>query len=118
MIQAQIFTALLNSAEVQAIVFGRVYPVRLPREVVLPAVVYHVAGIEPVSHLEGDSGVDNNTIELSCWAKDYSTVQSLVRAVRASLSGLMVTVEDQSDGEDLETRSYSVSLIVKAWSKL
>jgi hypothetical protein len=118
MIQEDIFNAISTSGAVVAIAGSRIYPIRLPREAVLPAVVYQVQGADPVATLDGDSRLDNNVIEIVAWAKDYATAQALVAAVRASLASLMVTVEDQGDGEDLDTRNYSVSLIVRAWSQV
>ena len=119
MIQAQIFTALTGSADVIAIAGSRVYPVRLPREAVLPAVVYQVPSIEPVSSMSGDSGIDNNTVAIVCWAKEYATAHELAYAVRNALiaSGLRIITESQTDGEDYETFGYSVSLNFKIWSE-
>ena len=118
MIQADIYTAITIDPAVQAIAGTRVYPVRLPREAVLPAVVYQVEGVDPVNNLAGDSGLDNSVIEIVCWAKDYATAQALAAAVRASLASLQVIIDDQGDGEDLETRNYSVTLMIRAWSRV
>lgn len=119
MIQAQIFTALDESADVIAIAGHRIYPVRLPREAVLPAVVYQIPSIEPVSSMSGDSGIDNNVVQIVSWAKDYSKAHELAFAVRKSLveSGLRIITESQNDDEDLETHSYSVILNFRIWSE-
>lgn len=120
MIQAQIFSALAASSDVQELVAGRVYPVRLPKDAVLPAVVYQVSGIEPIRSMSGDSGIDSASVQIAGWAKDYSTAHELGFAVRKALveSGLRIFTDSQSDEEDLETRSYAVVLSFRIWSDL
>ena len=119
MIQSQIFDAINASADVIAIAAHRVYPVRLPREAVLPAVVYQVPTVTPVSSMSGDSGIDNCTVDIVCWAKEYSTAHDLAYAVRKALveSGLRIITEGQNDEEDLETHSYGVSISMNIWSE-
>jgi hypothetical protein len=118
MIQSQIYEALSESAEVTAIAGSRIYPVRLPREAVLPAVVYQVPTVTPVSSMSGDSGIDNCTVTIVSWAKEYSTAHDLAYAVRKALveSGLRIVTEGQNDEEDLETHSYGVVLSMNIWS--
>lgn len=116
MIQADIFTALSNSSAVTAISGARIYPVRLPRDTALPAVVYFIPSTDSVNSMSGDSGVDNNSIQISSWAKDYKTAHLLANAVRASLSGIKATIDDVSDDEDAETMNYCVIMSVRAWS--
>jgi len=118
MIQAQIFTALAESADIIALADDRIYPVRLPRDSVLPAVVYQIPNIEPISSMSGDSGIDNATVQIVSWAKDYSKAHELAFAVRKALSesGLRIITESQNDDEDLDTHSFSVILGFKVWS--
>jgi hypothetical protein len=119
MIQSQIYDALTASADVSAIASSRIYPVRLPREAVLPAVVYQVPIVSPVSSMSGDSGIDNCTVNIVCWAKEYAKAHDLAYAVRKALveSGLRIITEGQNDEEDLETHSYGVSVSMNIWSE-
>lgn len=119
MIQALIYTAISQSPDVIALAGNRIYPIRLPREALLPAVVYRITRIEPVSSLSGDSGIDNNSIEIVAWAKEYGVAHQLAYAVRNALvaqSGLRLVTESQDDDEDLETRSYAVFSRFNIWS--
>jgi hypothetical protein len=119
MIQSQIYEALSSSADVTAIASSRIYPVRLPREAVLPAVVYQIPTVIPVSSMSGDSGIDNCTVNIVSWAKEYSVAHDLAYAVRKALveSGLRIITEGQNDEEDLETHSYGVSVSMNIWSE-
>jgi hypothetical protein len=116
MIQADIYSAISGSSDVTAIAGNRVYPVRLPRTAVLPAVVYFIPSTDSVNSLTGDSGVDNNSIQISCWAKDYKTAHLLANAVRASLATIKAVIDDVNDDEDEETMNYCVIMSVRAWS--
>lgn len=118
MIQADIFKAISDSISVQAIAGSRIYPVRLPREAVLPAVVYQIPSVEPVNSISGDSGIDNASVQVVSWAKEYATAHELAAAVRSALigSGLRIVTESQNDDEDIETRSYSVVLNFRVWT--
>jgi len=118
MIQAQIFSVLSQDSYVAAIVGSRIYPVRLPREAVLPAVVYQIPSIEPVYSMDGDSGIDDCSVQIACWAKDYTTAHTLAFSVRKALieSGLRIFTESQNDDEDLETHSYGIMMSFKIWS--
>lgn len=119
MIQSQIYTALTGNADVIAIAGSRIYPVRLPRDAELPAVVYQIPVIQPVSSISGDSGIDNCTVNIVCWAKEYSTAHDLAYVVRKALveSGLRIITEGQNDEEDLDTHSYCVAISMNIWSE-
>jgi hypothetical protein len=116
MIQSEIFAALNGNAGVIAIAGHRIFPVRLPREAVLPAVSYSVPTTDSVNSLNGYSGADNNVIMITSWAKDYKTAHALSDAVRSSLSSLKAIIDDVSDDEDEETMNYGVIMSVRAWS--
>jgi hypothetical protein len=116
MIQDQIYSALVESSAVTAIAGSRIYPLRLPRDASLPAVVYFVPTTDAVNSLSGDSGVDNNSVQISSWARDYKTAHTLATAVRAALGGLKAVIDDVSDEEDEETMNYCVVMSVRAWT--
>lgn len=118
MIQAQIYNSINQSADVIALAGNRVYPIRLPQESALPAVVYQISSIVPVNSLSGDSGIEQANIEVTAWAKDYLVAHELAYAARKALieeSGLSIITEAISDSEDIATQSYSVSSIYSVW---
>jgi hypothetical protein len=119
MIQSQIYEALSSSADVTAIASSRIYPVRLPRAAVLPAVVYQIPTISPINSLSGDSGIDNCAVNFVCWAEEYAVAHELAYCVRQALveSGLRIVTEGQNDEEDLETHNYGVSISMNIWSE-
>jgi hypothetical protein len=116
MIQADVFSAISGSSEVTAIAGTRIYPLRLPRNADLPAVVYYIPSTDSVNSLTGDSGVDNNSVQIFCWAKDYKTAHILAAAVRGSLATIKAVIDDVNDEEDEETMNYCVIILVRAWT--
>jgi hypothetical protein len=118
-IQTLIFNAISASPDVIALAGSRIYPIRLPRDSELPAVVYRISSITPTTSMSGDSGIDNNSVEIVCWAKEYGVAHQLADAVRKALvgeSGLRIITDSQDDEEDLETRSYAVNSRFSIWS--
>jgi hypothetical protein len=119
MIQESIRTVLVQDSGVAAIVGSKIYPVRLPREEDIPAVVYQFQIADPVRSLNGDSGLDLNKIIINCWAARYETAHALAYAVRnalANAAGLDLGTVSQNDAEDLETRAFCVVLECSVWS--
>jgi len=119
-IQEQIFTALSGNADVIALAGNRIYPVRLARNAVLPAVVYQIPSIEPVSSMDGDSGVDICTLTVHCWAKSYSDAHALAFAVRNALlatAGIKIITGSQNDADDQDTFNYCVITEYSIWSQ-
>jgi hypothetical protein len=119
MIQADVFKALSENAGVIALAGSRIFPVRLPRDAQLPALVYQIPSIEPIVSISGDSGVDMGSLIVNCWADSYGKAHELAEAARTALktAGLKITTESQNDGEDLDTQNYSVALNFKIWSE-
>jgi len=118
MIQADLYKVLSESAAINAIVSTRIYPFEMPQGGIVPAVVYTINNIDPVKSLSGESGLDNGTIEIICWAKDYSASQLLAAAVRSAFvaSGIGIVTDNMQDTRDEETRNYGVVINVNAWS--
>lgn len=118
MIQAQIYNAISQNSDVISIAGDRVYPIRLPQDALLPAVVYQISNINPVNSLGGDSGIEQAIIEVTAWAKDYLVAHELAYAARKALledSGLSIVTDGINDGEDLSTQSYSVGASYSVW---
>ncbi len=118
MIQADIYKALSENQNIIDIVSSRIYPVNLPKDAVVPAIVYTVDEITPIKSLTGESGIDSGNIEISCWAKDYTTAHLLASAVRSAIAaaGIGVLTENIQDDKDNETHNYAVVMTMSILS--
>ncbi len=119
MIQADIYKVLSESSAIAAIASVRIYPVEIPQGGAVPAVVYTVNNISPIKSLDGESGLDNGSVEIICWGKDYTTAHLLASAVREAFtaSGIGIMTDDMQDTRDEETRNYGVVMTMSAWSE-
>lgn len=118
MMQTDIFSVLSTAPAISAICGTKIYPQRIPQNIEAPAVVYTVNELTPVKSLSGESGLENGTIEIVCFAKDYTTAHLLASAVRSAFiaSGISVLTWNMQDLEDEETHNFGVLLIMTAWS--
>jgi len=118
MIQADVYKVLSESLSVVDIASTRIYPFELPQGSIVPAVVYTINDITPVTSLNGESGLDNGTVEIICWAKNYTAAHLLASAVRSAFvaSGIGIITDSMQDTRDEETRNYGVVMTMSAWS--
>lgn len=118
MMQADIYSVLSTDSAISAICGSRIYPKRIPQGASVPAVVYTINDITPVKSLSGESGLDNGTVEITCWAQDYSTAHLLAAAVRSAFvaSGIAALTGSIEDTEDEETHNFGVVMLLNAWS--
>jgi hypothetical protein len=118
MIQADVYKVLSEDAGIINIAAARIYPIRLPADAPVPAVVYTIDDISPEKSMDGETGLDRVIIEITCWAKAYLTAHSLADAVRTAFgsAGIGVMTGTLQDTEDEETRNYGVVMKLAAWS--
>jgi len=118
MIQADLYKVLSESQTIKDIVSTRIYPFEMPQGGIVPAVVYTINNIDPVKSLSGESGLDNGSVEIICWAKDYTASQLLATAVRSAFvaSGVGIVTDTIQDTRDEETRNYGVVMNINIWS--
>ena len=105
---------------------GRVYPLTLPQNAVLPAVVMQRVSSVPDYVHEGASGLELGRFQFTAWAENYAAAKATATAVIAALSGykgLMGTVEvgasfiaNQIDQKDPESHLCAVITDARIWS--
>ena len=118
MMQADIYNVLSNDAAIYAICGSRIYPKRMTQGATVPAIVYTINDLTPVKSLSGESGLDSATVEISCWAPDYTTAHLLAASVRSAFvaSGIAALTGSLQDTEDEETHNFGVIMLLNAWS--
>lgn len=87
MIEQDMRTYLLAQPSVTALIATRLYPIRLPQGVTLPAVTYQrITRTATVTH-DGAADLGRAGIQIDCWADTYAGMVALAKAIRAALSG-------------------------------
>lgn len=109
-----LYSQLVGTSGVTALVGTRVYPVTLPQTPVLPAISY-----QRVSNTEqnGTSTLRTTRYQVDCWAVSYSAVQGLAAAVKTALeewtsgsSVKMTEVINEIDDYEPDSGLYRVSI--------
>ena len=102
-IEQAVAAALGASPEITALCGDRIYPFRLPKEAILPAVVYRRVDSAPAYTLLGYSS-EAVTLAVSSFAQVYEGAKELALAVRGvmaapSLNAILLKEADLDDKE-------------------
>jgi len=122
-----LFTFLtVDAAGVKALVIDRVFPLRAPdTTATFPYITYQrIGGDRDVTH-DGNSGLSDSRMQLSCWSNEYLEAKTLALEVTKALNGKQGTlggiarcasfVENELDLFDEESKLYSIIVDVKIW---
>lgn len=111
-IAEELVDLLTGDAGVQGIVAGRVYPVVLPQNPTLPAIVYQeVRGVAKAA-ADGDTGQRESRFLLSWWASSFAAIKvgkGLMLGLLSGYSGgsvLRIEVDGIRDDYDPETNRF------------
>ena len=122
--EAVLRSALVGSTAVNALISGRIYPLRYvgPQPVQYPLIIWRRARIQRVPTMTGPAGLPRVTMELHIYALTYNAARDLADKCRKVLDGYagsidntevrQATLEDESDDlvdqEGAETSIYTV----------
>jgi hypothetical protein len=89
-------TALVGSTAVNAIISGRIYPLRYvgPQKIAYPLLIWRRARIERQQAFNAPVGVPRVTMELYAYAETYEAARDLADKCRVVLDGYGGTVEN------------------------
>ena len=94
-----VYEYISGNTEIQAVVHGRIFPIVLPQDASLPAMVYAPVVANYDSALQGDTGYVRQTIQFVCHEKTFKKARKLSRLVKKALqdyTGDMNGVEIQA----------------------
>ena len=115
-IEQAVAAALTASPEVEALVSGRVYPLKLPQGTVLPAVTYQRTDSSPDYTLQG-YGSESVTLMLNSFGPTYEEAKELAMAVRGVMTAApfkaMVRKEADLTDENIEDPCVSTEYLVQ-----
>jgi len=88
MIEEAIYSHLTADTGLAALVPARIYPLAMPQDGALPALVYSkVSGVPEYSH-DGNTGLVEARFQFSCLGQNYGQTKSLSRAVKRAMQPL------------------------------
>lgn len=120
------FKQLLEANAALALRVGsRIYPVRLPDEVDLPALSFFRAATETSHTHDGPSGLTGPLFQVSVWAKSYLEAAEIADLVRLALDGFKgsqanveisgIFLRTQHDTFEDATRIYQRPMDFEVW---
>jgi len=80
-------THLLGDAAIAALVGARIYPLRLPQKVTMPAIVLSLISDPRPGHLRGVAGMARARYQVDAWAQTYDGATQLGGLCRQRLNG-------------------------------
>lgn len=93
-VEKQLYTRLSTYTPLTAIVSNRIYPVKLPQNVTLPAVSYFRVSTDRHSAMGEDIADVTSRFQVSAWGQTYTSVRSIADVVRAALERYSVNGAD------------------------
>jgi hypothetical protein len=108
-IESTLFDLLTDDSGVAALVGTRVYPLILPQNPTLPAIVYQELRSRSLVAADGDTGQRESRFQLSYWGASYAAAKSGKAALESLLSGYsgsgIERIEIQWSRDDHETET-------------
>ena len=105
MIETSVYTLLapLNS--------NRVYPLLMPQNPTLPAIVYSRIASTPQNVLSAPPTLDQVRLQIDVWASTYKAAKTLAASVRNAMetASFSATLQSDDDSYEPETGLYRVS---------
>ena len=111
-----IYSILSGDSTLSGLVGTKIYPVKAPQRVTFPYIVYSLSSTDPTDQKDGVSPVDDNTLEVDCYADSYRTAHTIALSIRAALDDYSGTVQgvkirhlwfqNQSDGDFIEDYGF------------
>lgn len=125
-IESALFAFLAADAGVSGLVASRIYPVRIPEGVALPALVYHEVSGPRIHSKDGDMSLAHPRFQFTCWADKYSDAKAVIKAVRSALIGYagptlegvtvpQIVIDNEHDLEDSQSLELGVALDAIIW---
>jgi len=105
-VEETLFGYLSAAPAVAALVEDRIYPVKLPDEVILPALVYSKASCLRYASHGGASGLASSRFQLDCYSADYLEAKRVALAAVKALHGKK-SGDIQAAFNDNETDAFS-----------
>lgn len=122
MLEAALVSELKKASSYHTLIDGRIYPLKLPQEITLPATVYQRINTTRYHCMQEDSKLSSPRIQLDHYSTSYITAKSVAEACRAKLQnfsgtigagaetkeGVAVLLQDETDHFEDDTKYWRV----------
>jgi hypothetical protein len=105
MIGKLIYSRLSTDGAILAYVGSKIYPDIVPQNVQYPFVVYTITNSIPVDYKDGQSNLEEISIQVDVYTQNYDDTQDLSNLIRNRLDRFVGTVE----GVEVQSIKYTAS---------
>lgn len=123
---AQLMTVLLGASAITSLVGTRIWPGSVPQGEALPSLVVNRISGRPLYADDGETGLEENRVQLDCYGLTYTDAEALRAAVQSTLSAyvadatfpyiLLDVTRDMRDGGSKETEyPFRISMDFIIW---
>jgi len=106
MIEDDLCTYLKDDVTISSYVGTRIYPVRMPQNVVYPAITYQIIGSTRFLTLSGPVSLVEGRYQIDIWSNGYGETKNIAKGIRDALQGfkgLMGTTKVQGILQDINS---------------
>ena len=93
MIGKVIYSELINTAAIAAIIDDRVFPSFIPQETPFDTVVYKIENVDPIIHKDGPNALDKVDIQIDIYCISLTNAQTVSLLIRGQLDDFSGTVQ-------------------------
>jgi hypothetical protein len=113
MIESDLFDTLSD------LVDGRCYPLVMPQNPTLPAIVYSRQSSDPQYRLEGGASLNQVRMEIDCYAHTYAAAKALSESVRLAMESASYkgTLIFDTDFYEPDVKLYRIVMDFYLWEK-
>jgi hypothetical protein len=105
MIGKLIYSRLSTDGAILAYVGSKIYPDIVPQNVQYPFVVYTITNSIPVDYKDGQSNLEEISLQIDVYTQNYDDTQDLANLIRNRLDRFVGTVE----GVEVQSIKYTAS---------
>jgi len=124
-IEEAVYARTVGDAGVAALIGTRCYPLVVPQDATMPAIMYQRISGSPERSHSGFSGLSETRFQFTCEADTYASAKAVAQALRRcweSFAGAVGSiaiggafVENETDGYSEETPAPVVRMDVSIW---
>src|SRR5438128_56604 len=92
MIEDSLYTLITTDGTLSTLLGTRVYPIKMPDNPLLPALVYTSVGSMHAIVTSGRAGWSESNYHIDVWDRTFASIQALLDALRLRLQGYFGTV--------------------------
>lgn len=107
---------LTASGGVTALVDQRISPLLRAQDEALPCITLTLVTTVPFNHLLGPPSLDENRVQVDCWAETYTDARDVANASRVALEAAGLVMTSEAEDSEPDVNEYRVTQDWLLWT--